>query len=535
MRKKFLPFLFLLTLLSACMSAVVLPSAARAGARYVPGDVLVVFRGEEGTRVRAASLRMGREAFRVASLATTVGARVETTYPALSEAGNGVFAHLHSDVISTEELVENLLARDDVLAASPNRIARAMVTPNDPAYQAGSQWGLEAIRMPEAWSVTTGSPDIYVAVMDTGISNTNADLTPHLNTALSRNFDPTATSWADDNGHGSHVAGVIGAIGNNKIGVAGVNWNVGLISLKALDRNGVGTESNMVNALNYLVGLLQADANLKVAALNMSFAIYSSMPPTLELQTREVMWRALKALDSMNRTVLVTCAGNEGLEVGVPAPRDDTSEEPIYSRGDYVYIASFTGLNNKITVGAMQKNMTFANFSNWSSTRVELAAPGVSILSTAIPSNSTESAPFQLPDGTTVASWTGTSMATPHVAGAAALLMAAYPSSTAWQIKTALLQGADSSCFRAQTAYGLLDVKGALDYLAKESGSSVAPPKTDYDDGFNYNDGDQGQDQDQGDSGSPVSTSGGGGGCDAVSGGLTLALAAAAFLLRRRA
>ncbi|MCR5346311.1 MAG: S8 family serine peptidase, partial [Fretibacterium sp.] len=247
-----------------------------------PGDVLAVFRGEGGECVTASSLNMGNNAFRVASIATASGAWVKNTYAGLSEAGNAVFALLHSDSRSAEELAAELRARPDVLAVSPNyRVRIADVTPNDPISPDDELWGLEAIEAPWMWDTTTGSPDVCVAVIDSGIDYTNPDLSENVDRSLSHNFTSTDDSaYMDDNGHGSHVAGIIGARGNNDKGVVGVNWNVKLIALKSMGSNGQGLVSDIISAIDYLVTKLKADPSLKIAAVNLSLAYCMSMEPT---------------------------------------------------------------------------------------------------------------------------------------------------------------------------------------------------------------------------------------------------------------
>ena len=174
---------------------------------------------------------------------------------------------------------EDLKARDDVVAASPNAITRVMREPNDPRYVSGELWGLSAIHAPEAWDVTTGSgsTDVYVAVADTGIYAAHEDLKANLAAELCRNFaqidekTPAVPSdYSDAHGHGTHVAGTIGAVGNNGLGVAGVNWTARLIALRVMGADGSGADSWTVEALNHLISLLRSNPQMKVAALNLS-------------------------------------------------------------------------------------------------------------------------------------------------------------------------------------------------------------------------------------------------------------------------
>ena len=516
-------------LLAALLCAAFVPSARAAS--YVPGEALVVFKKAPGAAVTAASVERGSESFRLASLAAASGARVAQAYGALSEAGGGVFALIRSETKTAEQLVGDLKARADVAAAAPNYITRAMRTPNDPRYVSGDLWGLSAIHAPEAWEVTTGSTDVYVAVVDSGIYAAHEDLKANLAAEFCRNFTqinantPAVPSdYSDADGHGTHVAGTIGAVGNNGLGVAGVNWTTRLIALRVLDADGIGKNSWTVEALNHLVSLLRSHPQMKVAAINLSLGSYKPLAPAA--MQADPYGMAYKVLDDLDRTVIVVAAGNEGLEVGKPAPYDEPDPEdpqdPSYEKGDYHYPASLTGLKNLIVVGAAVSDDTAASFSNWSPTAVHLAAPGVQILSTVFPEADAGGKPYR--------SWYGmmggTSMAAPHVAGAAALLASRYPNATASQIKDALLKGADKNRNPAATAetntngtklsqYGYLDVRGALDIL--EATSHDLGPKPDP---------------------TPVPPSkiqSSGGGCDAAGAGAWLLAVLALSALRRKA
>ena len=219
-------------------------------AEYVPGDVLVVLKPSDSRAgVSASSVSV-----RTASFAAASGASVKEVYPALSSAGNSVYALLYSEAKSPEDLTRELLANPEVLAASPNYKVRAAVTPDDTFF--GQCWGLKFINAPAAWDITTGSSSIYVAIIDSGIDDTNPDLTANIATEYGTHTQG-GSSARDDYGHGTHVAGTIGAVGNNNRGIAGVNWNVGLISVKALDSQGKGSLADVISAMNYVTGLIQ--------------------------------------------------------------------------------------------------------------------------------------------------------------------------------------------------------------------------------------------------------------------------------------
>lgn len=472
----------------------------RTASEATAGEALVIFKN--GGNVTTASLKGGTEAFRAASLAASVGARVSAAYGALSETAGGTFVLLRSETKSTEELVQELLARPDVEAACPNYRVHLARTPDDPRYD--ELWGLPLINAPGAWNTSTGSSSVYAATIDTGLDYTHEDLAANFDSEHSRNFYSSLAQddYGDAHGHGSHVGGIIGAVGNNGTGVTGVSWTVKLVALRTFGADRTSELSYTIDAIDYLVGLLKDDTSLNLAAVNMSLVSYLGIEPDKMSTDPEgsVYWRAISALDGLNRVLIVVAAGNNALEVGAPAPSDSPSG--VYSKGDYSYPASFQGLNNMIVVAAVDKNGNLASFSNYSSRYVHLAAPGVSILST-------------VPGG--YGTKQGTSMATPYVTGAAALLRAAFPRATTGQVKTALLQGASvSGALSSYTSHGLLNLEGAMSYLAAHIDDS---------------DSDSGG-SDSGWTPTTTDSGGGGGGCGTLGAGVLL-LAALLPLLRR--
>ncbi|MDR2179283.1 MAG: S8 family serine peptidase [Synergistaceae bacterium] len=424
--------------------------------------------------LNAASLSSTAGERYVSSLTSSVGAKTVTTYMSLSEAQGSIFTLVRSETKSAEELVAELEKNPNVICASPNYRVRALREPNDPRY--GEQWGMKSIKADEAWNVTTGRDDIYVAVIDSGVYAEHEDLAANVDKTLSRNFvNPTGGSipvsdqnFADGNGHGTHVTGTIASTGNNGVGVAGVNWNAKIIVLRTLDDEGSGFESWIIAALDYVLKLLKDNPDLRIPAINLSLGGWS--PETPEKSQATAQWLAYQAIDSTNRSVIVVAAGNETHEVGAPAPY--TIEDYGITRGDYCYPASFTGLNNFLVVGAVDERGEAPSFSSWSSKSVHLIAPGTQILSTYTPL-------VNKPVLYTVSS--GTSMAAPHVSGAVALIASHRSDLKASQLKSLLCSTADAGINpqssgtvgpymivpqnvpdRTLSKYGLLNVNAAL-------------------------------------------------------------------------
>ena len=309
-----------------------------------------------------------------------------------------------------------------VVSAEPDFIRQGLLVPNDPKYLDGTLWGLNQgndadIDAPEAWDVRTAASGIVVAVIDTGIRYTHQDLAANAWTnpgeiagdridndgngyvddvrgidAYNRDGDPM-----DDQGHGTHCAGTIGATGNNGIGLTGVAWGVRLMALKFLSSTGSGADSDAVTCIDY--------ARLKGAKV-LSCSWGGGGAGT-----------SLQAAIERARTagiLMVAAAGNES---------NNNDLNPSYP-------ASYPH-DNIISVASTTSTDALSSFSNYGATSVDLGAPGSSIYSTVSSSD------------TAYAIYSGTSMATPHVSGALALLAAQYPTDPYTGLISRLLNGTD--------------------------------------------------------------------------------------------
>ena len=308
--------------------------------------------------------------------------------------------------------------------------------PNDPRLK--ELWGLAAINAPQAWSTAVGDRRVIVAVVDDGVALTHPDLAPNLwiNPSeiagnrrdddgdgfvddvngydfVSRRGDPSPGRTGEARWHGSHVAGTIGAAGDNGVGVSGVNWKVSLMALRALGPNG-GRSDDLARAIDYAV-----DHGARV--------INASWGGNGQSQTiAKAIARARK-----RGVLFVAAAGNDG------------ASQPSFPAN--------LGDDTVLSVGAFGPDGVLAPFSNRAAL---VAAPGVGILSTTAPGQYDR--------------YDGTSMATPHVAGLAALLWAARPQAKLEEIRNAIVS---SAAPLAGTRRGRVDAARALAALLGNAGN----------------------------------------------------------------
>ncbi|MBP9814852.1 MAG: S8 family serine peptidase [Candidatus Levybacteria bacterium] len=295
---------------------------------------------------------------------------------------------------SIQEAIDEYKKLPTVEIVVENGIKQATEIPNDPYFS--QMWGMEKIQGPTAWNKAKGNNNVKVAVIDSGVDSSHEDLIGHIENGY--NFFNGTNNSQDDCGHGTHVAGTIGALTNNSIGVVGVNWNVKVLAIKAMGQyNGEcqGDDSIIIQAIHYAV-----DNGAKV--INMSLGGYSPCG---------IFQEAVDYAKNANVSVLVA-AGN-GVSGGIPV--DASTSSPANCNGTFV-------------VGATTESDQRASFSNYGSI-VNISAPGVSIIST-WPQNQYKSL-------------NGTSMATPHVAGAAGLLLSINPNLSPDEIKNILVSNAD--------------------------------------------------------------------------------------------
>ncbi|MBN2291263.1 MAG: S8 family serine peptidase, partial [Pirellulales bacterium] len=320
--------------------------------------------------------------------------------------------------------------------------------PNDSSYS--SLWGMNNangadIDAEAAWDISTGSSSIVVAVIDTGVDYTHPDLAANIWTnpgeIAGNGIDDDGNGFVDDvhgydfcnddgdpmddHNHGTHCAGTIAGVGNNGLGVTGVNWNSSIMALKFLSSTGSGSLSDAVMAINYAT-MMRVDYGVNVRVSNNSWGgggFSSSMNDAITAHNDAGI-------------LFVAAAGNDGTN------NDITAHYPSsYSQSGVIAVAATTRYDE------------LAYFSNYGATTVDLAAPGMSIYSTIA--------------GGGYDTFSGTSMATPHVAGVAALAWSVAPDATVIDIREAILQGVDplAELSGKMTTGGRLNALNTLEFL----------------------------------------------------------------------
>ncbi|MEZ2342819.1 Ig-like domain-containing protein, partial [Microcoleus sp.] len=352
-----------------------------------------------------------------------------------------------------------IITLEDIQKPSPTQEKLATITPqattpNDPSYT--QLWGLNNtgqsggtadadIDAPEAWDIQKGNPNLVIGVIDTGVDYNHPDLVGNIWTnpgeIAGDGIDNDNNGYIDDTrgwdfayndnnpmdvqGHGTHVSGTIAGKGNNGVGVTGVAWNAKIMPLKFLDDSGSGATSNAILAINYATA-----KGVKLTNNSWGGGGYS-----------QALSDAINTAGQQG-ALFIAAAGNSSL---------NTDITPAYP-------ASYN-LSNIISVASTTRTDGLSSFSNYGATTVDLGAPGSDIYSTT--------------PGANYATYSGTSMASPHVTGAAALLWSQNPTWTAQQVKDKLMQTTDpiSALSGKTVSGGRLNINNAL-------AGSTPPPST---------------------------------------------------------
>jgi subtilisin family serine protease len=378
--------------------------------RYVPGEILVKFNRATNEQQRLNML----------------GARGASRIRRFDQVG---IEHLRlPQGVSVEAAIAAFRAMPGVDDVQPNyirHIIQNVAPPNDPYWLDGSLWNMSQIQAPAMWAnFTSGDGSVVVASIDTGINYLHPDLAAnvwrnpleipgngidddgdgYVDDVYGINTVDHTSDPFDDQGHGSHTSGTIAAVGNNGIGVVGVSWNTKVLSCKFLDSSGSGTDAGAIECFNYITALRLRGENIRVSSNS---------------------WGQDRGTDPID-TVLqsaIDAAGNAGIVNVFGAGNDGTNNDTQPFDPASYPVASI------VAVASSGPTDQRSYFSNYGATSVHLAAPGENILSTYL--------------GTDYEQESGTSMATPHVAGVAAMLAQMNPSLSVADIKQILIQSVD--------------------------------------------------------------------------------------------
>ncbi|MBH0033589.1 S8 family serine peptidase [Pseudoalteromonas sp. NZS71_1] len=345
---------------------------------------------------------------------------------------SGRLAKFKVSGMSTKEAIERLKSHQAIEYVEPDyRVSIAANTPNDPRFD--ELWGLNNegqtggiadadIDAPEAWEISIGSRDVVVGVIDTGVDYSHPDLADnawvntgeiagdgidndgngYIDDIHGINAITDAGDPMDDQGHGTHVSGTIGASGNNSTGVVGVNHEVSIVGCKFLDAAGNGSTSDAIKCIDYMVNLKNSGVNLRVLNNSWGGGGYS-----------QALADAMTVSEQAD-ILFVAAAGNDEV---------DNDANPHYP-SSYEH-------ESVLAIASTDSNDNLSDFSQWGATSVDMGAPGSGILST-VPGNG-------------YANYSGTSMATPHVAGVAALVLSVNPDLTTSELKALLMSSGDAN------------------------------------------------------------------------------------------
>ena len=332
--------------------------------------------------------------------------------------------------------IRSLHSLQSVVLAEPNFEVKAIGTPNDPSFP--SLWGMQKISATQAWDTWTGAQDFTVAVIDTGIDYNHEDLKDNIWTNTKEipgnNIDDDGNGYVDDvkgwnfywanndpmdgNGHGTHCAGTVAGRGNNGVGVAGVSWNARLMPVKVLSDSGSGYNFDIYDGIMYAV-----NNGARVTSNSYGGGGASALMATAISQAQS------------KGVLFIAAAGNESTA---------SASYPSYYSKTY---------DNVLSIASTDSNDALSSFSNYGD-GVNIAAPGGNILST-VPNNGYQS-------------YSGTSMATPHVAGLATLIWSKNPNLSYTEVKDAILSTGDTlAALSGKVSTGSrINAKNALDKVS---------------------------------------------------------------------
>lgn len=407
-----------------CLAAAKLPDAGVKHPVVASSDAVIV----KYKKNASAQMRKQARSLVKAKISDVNADEIDDNYKSLL---SGRLAKFKISGMSTKEAIARLKSHQAIEYVEPDYQVSIAQTPDDPRFD--ELWGLNNdgqtggtadadIDAVEAWDISTGSRDVVVGVIDTGIDYSHSDLASnmwvnssevpgdgidndgngfvddvHGINAITNSGDPM-----DDEGHGTHVSGTIGASGNNATGVVGVNHEVSLVGCKFLDAAGNGSTSDAIKCIDYMVGLKNAGVNLRVLNNSWGGGGYS--------QALADAIASSEAADLM----FVAAAGNDTID------NDVNPHYPSnYENASVLSVASTDQTDN------------ISWFSHYGLTSVDMGAPGSAILSTT--------------PGESYASYSGTSMATPHVAGAAALVLSINPELNTQELKELLMSSGDAN------------------------------------------------------------------------------------------
>jgi subtilisin family serine protease len=430
------------------VSPEVAAAVSQTGQQYVPNEILVKFKA--GTSSSA----------RITALSRVNGSTAEKILThAMKHSGDNEGITLVKTPMASLDAVGRMKGSVEIEYAEPNWIYTVDATSNDPYYTNGLLWGMYGdVTSPanqygsqagEAWAAGhTGSSEVWIGIIDEGYMYTHEDLAANAGTnpgeIAGNGVDDDGNGYVDDvygwdfdkndnsvfdgtsDDHGTHVAGTIGAVGGNSTGVAGVCWNVKLIDAKFLGKHG-GTTANAVKAVDYFTNL-KTQQGINLVATNNSWG-----GGGFSQALQDAIERANEA-----DILFIAAAGNNGTNID----------------GSPSYPASYTN-TNIIAVASINKSGALSSFSNYGINSVDIGAPGEGIWS-CVP----KSSKGKIVSG--YASYSGTSMATPHVTGAAALYAASHPHVSVAKLKDAILGSAipTGSLSGKCATGGRLDVSG---------------------------------------------------------------------------